>query len=219
MRAITPHDHPGWSQANERYLDASLQWLHLRLQALAPPPVASPLVVPATSAAPGKQWPRWSRRTAALPALPAPDLAARLDETATERSAAARSDPPPALIALARRLGLDRFETDVLWLCVAVELDSGLPAAIALAQEGVPAPTFALAMRLFDEPAWDALSPHRPLRHLRLLEINQPGATALTAAALRADERIVNVVKGLNVPDVRLSGWMGAELGERPVSA
>ncbi|MBC8115460.1 MAG: ATP-binding protein, partial [Candidatus Saccharimonas sp.] len=54
-------------------------------------------------------------------------------------------------------------------------------------------------------PAWDAISPERPLRRLRLVEVNQPGATPLTAAALRADEKIVNYIKGLNYLDDRLT--------------
>ncbi|WP_421566983.1 ATP-binding protein [Stenotrophomonas sp. PD6] len=216
MRTLAPHDHPGWSLANERYLALSLDWLHLRLQALAPSP-ASAAAPPAAGGSP-RAWPRWKKNEPALPALPAPDPAATLADVAAARDAIASEDPPPALLALAQRFGLDRFETDILWLCVAVELDATLPAAIAAAQDGVPVPTFALALRLFDDAAWDALSPHRPLRHLRLLEINQPGATALTAAALRADERIVNAVKGLNVADARLHAWIGPEVAEQPVS-
>ena len=60
-------------------------------------------------------------------------------------------------------------------------------------------------MALFDEPEWSALSPEGPLRHWRLIEINQPGAQPLTTSALRADERIVNFLKGLNYLDDRLS--------------
>ena len=217
MRTLAPHDHPGWSLANERYLELSLDWLHLRLQALTPS-VATAAAPTAAGGSP-RSWSRWKKHAPDLPALPAPDPAAPLADVAAARDAIAGDEPLPALLALARRFGLDRFETDILWLCVAVELDSTLPAAIAAAQDGVSAPTFALALRLFDDAAWDALSPHRPLRHLRLLEINQPGATALTAAALRADERIVNAVKGLNVSDARLGAWIGPEVAERPVSA
>ncbi len=212
MRPLAPLDHPGWLAANERYLAASLEWLRLRLQALAPAP-------PPMEAAPTKRGLRWPRRTSTLPALPAPDAAARLAEATAARAAAAQAEPAPALVALARRFGLGAFEADILWLCIAMELDPVLPALIAAAQPGPPVPTFALALRLFEQPAWEALSPHRPLRQLRLLEINQPGATALTAASLRADERIVNAVKGLNVPDARLAAWIGACLEPRPVSA
>ncbi len=63
------------------------------------------------------------------------DAAAALAQAAVARDAAAQADAPPALLALARRLGLDRFETNVLWLCVALELDASLPAVIAAAQQ------------------------------------------------------------------------------------
>jgi hypothetical protein len=56
-----------------------------------------------------------------------------------------------------------------------------------------------------DQPAWDVLSPAAPLRYWRLIEISQPGAQPLTSAALRADERIVNYLKGLNELDDRLA--------------
>lgn len=132
-------------------------------------------------------------------------LARAVEEAAAERARTAQSDPPPALLLLAEQLGLGPFETDILLLCAAMELDPTTPAAIAAVQGGVGYPNFALALQLFDQPAWDALAPQRPLRWLRLLEINQPGATPLTAAALRADERVVNVIKGLNLFDERLS--------------
>jgi hypothetical protein len=63
-------------------------------------------------------------------------------------------------------------------------------------------------MALFDDPAWDVLSPHRPLRYLRLIEITQPGALPLTVSPLRADERILNYLKGLNYLDDRLSPFL-----------
>ena len=73
---------------------------------------------------------------------------------------------------------------------------------------GRPYPTFALAFTLFDGPHWDALSAERPLRYWRLIEINQPGVTPLTMSALRADERIVNYLKGLNQLDDRLTSFV-----------
>src|SRR5262249_42321364 len=98
-------------------------------------------------------------------------------------------------------------ERHTLLLCAAMELDTRMGALCAKAQ-GDPSrayPTFALALALFDQPAWDALSPEQPLRHWRLIEINQPGAQPLINSALKADERIVNYIKGLNYLDDRLA--------------
>jgi len=124
----------------------------------------------------------------------------------TER-ASEETKASPALPYLSRRLGMTRFEEQLLLLTCAVELDPGIPALCAKAQDD-PArtfPTFALGFSIFENPEWEALSPERPLRYWRLLEISQPGAQALTTSALRADERIVNYVKGLNHLDDRLA--------------
>jgi hypothetical protein len=116
-------------------------------------------------------------------------------------------DAEPALTTLARRLGLSAFERDTLLLCAAMEFDTTMGSLCARAQADParPYPTFALALALFDDPAWDALSPGRPLRHWRLIEINQPAGQALIASALKADERIVSYIKGLNYLDDRLA--------------
>ncbi|HEX8572910.1 MAG TPA: ATP-binding protein [Allosphingosinicella sp.] len=129
--------------------------------------------------------------------------------------AAHPADPPPALIALGLALGLSRFERAILLLCVAAELDTGMSAAFAEAQgdRQLPFPTFALAMALFEDPAWEALSPEGPLRYWQLIQIHQPAGTPLTRAALRADERIVNYVKGLNHLDDRLAALL-APIGD-----
>jgi hypothetical protein len=119
-------------------------------------------------------------------------------------------DPPPALIVLSQKLGLSRFEQNTLILCAAMELDTRIPYLCARAQGDVnrPYPTFALAMALFDEPAWDVLSPERPLRYWRLIEINQPAAQPLITSPLRADERIVSFLKGLNYIDDRIASLL-----------
>jgi hypothetical protein len=110
-------------------------------------------------------------------------------------------------VLLGQRLGLSRFERDVLLLCAALELDTRTAALCARAQDDPsrPYPTFALALALFENPAWDVLSPEGPLRRFRLLDIHQPGAQPLTASPLAADERIVNYLKGLNYLDDRLA--------------
>jgi ATPase family associated with various cellular activities (AAA) len=128
-------------------------------------------------------------------------LAAQMSELAEAMS------PPPELVMLAQRLELSTFERNVLLLCAATELDTSIAPLCAQAQADASRayPTFALALSLFDEAAWDVISPERPLRYWRLIEISQPGATPLTVSPLRADERIVNQIKGVPYLDDRLS--------------
>jgi hypothetical protein len=109
-------------------------------------------------------------------------------------------------LILVQRLGLSQFEQQLLLLCLSMELDTGMAGLCARCHKE-PArlhPTFALAFALFEGASWEALSPERPLRFWRLIEITQPGGEALTTSSLRADERIVNYVKGLNYLDDRL---------------
>jgi hypothetical protein len=139
--------------------------------------------------------------------LTSPKLREQVEKAAETRAVVARIDPPPALLVLAQQLGLSLFERDILLLCTGMELDTRIAALCARAQGEPmrPYPTYALALALLDAPSWDALSPYSPLRHFRLLELAQPAGTPLTFAALRADERIVNYIKGLNAIDDRLS--------------
>lgn len=140
---------------------------------------------------------------------------ARFDKVVAMMAEAEKRSSPPALAILCRRLGFSEFEKWVLLLCIGMELDTRITALCAKAQlqAARPYPTFALAFSLFNRPAWEALSPERPLRYWRLIEISQPGAQPLTTSALRADERIVSYVKGLNYVDDRLTPWL-APLGE-----
>jgi len=131
----------------------------------------------------------------------------KIARAAEKMDEAGKSQPPPALLLLSHQLGLSRFEQDVLLLCIAMELDTRIASLCAQAQDDKVKsyPTFALAMTLFDDPAWDALSPHRPLRYWQLLEVNQSGIQSLTTSGLHSDERIVSFVKGLNYLDDRLA--------------
>jgi hypothetical protein len=115
-------------------------------------------------------------------------------------------DAPPALELLGDRLGLSRFERLTLLLCAAMEFDPVMAArcATAAGQTGTGQPTFALALSILPDPAWDALSPQRPLRYWRLVDVHQSAAQPLVTSGLRADERIVNYIKGLNQLDARL---------------
>jgi ATPase family associated with various cellular activities (AAA) len=121
-------------------------------------------------------------------------------------SEVAEPQPGPALELLGDRLGMSRFERSVLLLCAAAEFDPRIAAAWAGGTgPGAGRPTFGLALTILPEPAWDAMSPHRPLRYWRLVDVYQEAAQPLVDSALRADERVVNYIKGLNQLDGRLA--------------
>jgi hypothetical protein len=207
-----------WHEHNESYLSAALKWLRLLLLRHSPPESAPISAAAAEAALPPEAGGLFRRRVApaqsAAPAaavalLPAPPPVTDADvaQAAEKMRAAESAVPAPALIVIARQLDLTRFEQEVLLLCAAVELDTRIAALCARAQDDPRRtyPTFALAMAILENPEWSALSAQRPLRHLQLVEITQPAGTPLTVSALRADERIVNAIKGLNELDDRLA--------------
>lgn len=206
-----------WQSQNEQYLSAALAWIRLRLERLTPqtslamtnpPTIQEPAAPSFVKRLRGRSASEpISDRAASTAALSPKVNDEQIAEAYAAMQAAAATDPPPAALILSQRLGLSRFELETLLLCAAMELDTRTAAACARAQDDParPYPTFALALTLFDEPAWEVLSPERPLRYFRLIEINQPGAQPLTASPLRADERIVSYIKGLNYLDERLA--------------
>jgi hypothetical protein len=173
-----------WHEKNARYLAVSLEWIRLKLTRLA----------------------------ASFNEEDSNSPEAIKDEQAISRAIATITDfeanePLPALVLIKRRFGLSVFEQDVLMLCTAMELDTTIPALCARAQDDAskPFPTFALAMSLFNDPTWDAISGQRPLRYWRLIEINRIMNQPLITSPLRGDERIINFIKGLNYLDERIA--------------
>ena len=131
-------------------------------------------------------------------------LAAALEE----REAAERDAPAPAALpAIARALGLTAFERDLLAGAAAAELDADVARLCARAH-GDPARnqlTFALAQAIFDEPHWSALTPGRPLRSLRLLEL---GPGPLPSCPLAVAERVLHQLFGIEQIDEQLLPWL-----------
>nr|MBF0684836.1 ATP-binding protein [Pseudomonas sp.] len=117
-------------------------------------------------------------------------------------------EAPPALAMLCDRLGLSRFEQDVLLLAIAAELDARFPPLLAQAQgdPNRPWPSFQLTLDLLPEPDWAAVTPVGRLRRWRLLEPGS-GASALHARLL-VDEPILHHVMGMSYPDPRLASWL-----------
>jgi hypothetical protein len=118
----------------------------------------------------------------------------------------------PALVVLRERFGLSPFEQQVLLLCAALELDTHVADLCSKAQPPPqrPYPTFALALRLFEQPDWSVLTCASPLRHWHLVEVHENTTTPLTVSPLRSDMRVVNYLKGINHLDDRLSALLTA---------
>jgi hypothetical protein len=191
-------------QANQAFLHAGVRWIRSLLDARV------------ADARPSERRSPWSwRGTSSEPRSGAAARAAR-----TAMGEAARADLP--IDTLAARFGLTAFERDLLLLAVSAEIDTGIPTLMADAQGDAARrfPTFALAMSLFETPSWDVLSPERPLRAHRLVEIHQTGAVSLLAAPLRVDERVAAYVKGLDYLDERLAAIVTplGDPGELPPS-
>jgi hypothetical protein len=207
-------DYDQWLAANDRFLSELVAWLRGRLEQLTgdygPPGLAR---LGDDEGSLSAQAPPARRRRRSPPATPVirPALAAQPEPDPAPAPAAlaeaeSRDEPPP-LILLARRLGLSGFERDVLLLTAAMELDTRIAPLCARAQHDPQRayPTFALALTMFDHPTWDVMSPERPLRRWQLIDADQARAEPLTVSRLRADDRIVNYIKGLNHLDGRLS--------------
>jgi AAA+ superfamily predicted ATPase len=192
-----------WIDDNSVYLSSAIALLRLRLERYA----AADEMPPREQKA-GKQ--QAAKRVRSLPSGEALEKAANNLARHIEKMAS-----PPAFVALSEAFGLSEFEQNILLLCAATEFDSSIHHVCASASQttlgtlaGDGSPTFALALSIFDNPAWDALSPERPLRYWRLIEISQHGAQSLISSALHTDERIVDFIKGLNRLDDRLFPYL-----------
>ena len=126
------------------------------------------------------------------------------DFTAEIELAAAAMPAPAAIDIVCDLFSLSRFERLLLLLCCGVELDARVAAACARfhRSEAQRNPSFGLALATLPDAHWSALTPSRPLRHWRLLEV-EPGLR-LVDSLLRVDERILHFVAGINALDARL---------------
>jgi hypothetical protein len=232
-------DAAAWLAYNDAYLAAATARLHRGLKRLATREKPASSTAVSTIVAPPRARSRWLatlRRQRLDSGAPAKRAETWIDNNAGNvivddtldglQAAAAATVPaasggkPPAPVHLQQIFNLSTFELETLLLCVAIELDTRTAALCAEAQGGMPPyPTFALAMALSNAPAWDILSPDRPLRYWRLIEITQQSGQPLMASALHADERVVNHLKGLEYLDDRLAPHVAALCGRATLSA
>ena len=105
---------------------------------------------------------------------------------------------------------LSHFERTLLLLCAGIELDSSFAALCAAAQGDAQRnyPTFSLALAVFPQAHWSALTPQSPLRRWRLISLGN--AAPLTVTPLRIDERVLHFLTGISQLDDRLAVMIDA---------
>ncbi len=182
-----------WGQVNAEYLGAAVDWIRQRLQRAAEPPK--------------DQLPK-SERDQKDQKDPKDEKDRKPQKPA--KASAAFPKPAGAMALLADRLHLSTFDQQILILAAAAELDTEIPALCArLANDPDQRfPTFALALSLLEEGAWESLTPAAPLRFWRLLEV-QLHARSMTSSQLRIDERILHFLKGIHQIEAGLSPFLG----------
>ncbi len=138
-------------------------------------------------------------------------------EDAASPALATHAEPVQRLVAL---FGLTPFETDLLLLAAAVELDGAVAALCARLQGGEvmgdPRPTYGLALAVLPDAHWDALSPDRPLRRWHLLDLG-PGPT-LATRPLVIDEQVLHELTGVAPGPGALAGLVSLLPEAEPLS-
>jgi hypothetical protein len=114
----------------------------------------------------------------------------------------------PALETICQAFGLTNFEREILLMAAGMELSSDFDGLFAGANNDTDKayPTFSLALAALPGAHWSALSPSRPLRHWRLIELQQQ--ENLTSSPLRIDERVLHYLTGVQHLDTRLVGFI-----------
>jgi len=135
-----------------------------------------------------------------------PDLPVQ-DDRMLDGTDDAGGAPDYALDTLVNLFGLSGFERRILLLCAGIELDARIGQLVAGLQGGSlrMLPTFSLALTVFADAHWSALSPHAPLRFWKLVEPVESSANQLiTTQPLKIDENILFYLTGVHYQDARL---------------
>lgn len=212
-----------WADANDRYLTAAVAWIRALLTARAARSTEGADALGRRRGLLARWCAGRQRRRQLTYQLPAPmvgssktcnDAAAELTAIGAELECAGL--PPPAIEQLVARLGLTCFERDMLLLCLAVELDPRLGELCGLVGRNVShsAPTFAVAMSLFDSPDWGALPAEGSLRRWRLITVHREPGDPLVSAPLQIDERLLHLARGIACLDERLACRVSAVDGQ-----
>ena len=109
------------------------------------------------------------------------------------------------LARLCRQFHLTEFERNILLLCVGCELDERFSSLCSKIHDNIRMgyPTFELALTVFNDAHWSALSPSGPLRKWKLIDLDR--GKSLTQLPLFINERILHYLIGVPASDPLLS--------------
>ena len=163
-----------WQKINQKYLMAALAQVKQRLSAKAKEPC----------------------ELAADPAAALAEISQYFADHFTDA---------PTLDQLCGNFGLSTFERDILVLCAGMELDSNIANLCSLAQgdNQKPFPTLSLALSLFANPHWSALTPPAPLRRWRMIELGK--GLGLMQRPIQINEKILHYLAGIDHLDGQLA--------------
>ncbi|MEV8313559.1 ATP-binding protein [Streptomyces sp. NPDC059900] len=110
---------------------------------------------------------------------------------------------PSAMATLRAAFGLSGFESDVVMMCTALELDSDVRHALTQSSDGAQggAVTFGLALAVLPDPHWSALTPQAPLRRWELVELGAGPGQQLTTRPVVLAERVLHAQVGVRYLD------------------
>ena len=117
--------------------------------------------------------------------------------------------PYLALEVIKNCFRLSSFETDILLLCVGMELERnwGLLCGQAQGNEHANYPTFSLALSAFNDPHWDSITPDAPLRSWQLIQLKD-NSNSLTTKEIVVEEQILHYLLGSRHLNEKLRGLL-----------
>ena len=176
---MTENLEQGWVKANQRYLSAALNVVREELEVY---------------------------QAKMLGISTAENIHVVGSEALLELEAATHAmEAPAALDILAALFGLSAFEKKILLLCAGVELDNRVATLVSSLQGNASLinPTFGLALSVFAEAHWSAVTPIAPLRYWQLLRTDNDQGIA--RSPLRITENILHYLGGIRYIDEKLN--------------
>jgi len=146
---------------------------------------------------------------------------AEAEDTKQEAPPRWNEENPPAIETICNLFGLSNFEKSLLLLCAGVELDAEIPQLCAKAHgnPNMTYPTFGLALAALPQAHWSALTPARPLRRFKLIELSEISSIPITASPLRIDERVLHYLTGIPYSERQLTSMARPVRKDAPIVA